>query len=185
MPPATVALVVLNLLAYLLELAAGGAASCAAHGLVPARFVQSGDLGPVLTQMFLHDPAGLSHIAGNMAFLALFGTLVERSVGGWRFLVLYLGSGVAGGLLHVLVDPAATDPLVGASGAIFGVLAVAGALDRRLLGFAAAFLGLNVWYALAGTGGAVSSADHIGGFAVGTLFALAARATDHRLCEET
>jgi len=174
LPLVTLALVLANLLAYLVERAAGGEAFCEAHGLVPARFMRSGDLGPIFSQMFLHDPSGLGHIAGNMAFLAVFGALVERAVGPARFLVVYMAAGVAGALMHVLVDPAATDPLVGASGAIFGVLAVAAVARPRLSVFVAAFFGLNVWHAFFGGGGDVSFGDHIGGFAVGFLFVLLA-----------
>lgn len=182
-PLATVALVLGNLLAYLAELAAGGGAFCEAHGLVPARFVRTGDLGPLFSSMFLHDPSGLAHIAGNMAFLAVFGVLVERSIGSLRFLVVYLAAGVGGALLHVLVNPAATDPLVGASGAIFGVLAVAAVLRPRLIGFLVGFAGINLWYALAGTGGEVSFGDHLGGLAVGAVFVLVARASGSECLE--
>lgn len=183
LPLVTLALVALNLLAFRLELAAGGVAACEQFGLVPARFVRTGDVAPVLTQMFLHDPGDLWHLGGNMTFLIAFGALVEREVGRVRFLALYLAAGVAGAVLHVLVDTTATDALVGASGAIFGVLAVAGTLNRRLLGFAVAFLGLNVWYALAGTGGGVSFGDHIGGFTAGVVFALTYRVAGRDLCE--
>ena len=174
-PTVTAALVLANAAAYLVELGSGVEPFCQAHGLVPERFARSGDLGPVFAAMFLH--AGLAHLAGNMACLAVFGTLVERAVGPARFLCVYLAAGFAGGLLHVLVDPAATDALVGASGAIFGVLAVAAVARPRLIGFTIGFAAINVWYALAGTGGAVSFGDHLGGLMVGALFALAAKAS--------
>lgn len=176
LPLATVVLVGLNVLAYHLELASGGEAFCYAHGLIPAVFTRTGDLAPLATSLFLHDPAGLAHLGANMAFLLVFGALVERALGGLPFLALYGLAGAAGGLLHVLVAPTATIPLVGASGAVFGVLAVAAVLRPRLLGFAVAFAGVEVWHALAGGNGNVSFGAHLGGFAAGAFVALVLRA---------
>jgi membrane associated rhomboid family serine protease len=175
--------VALNVLAYRLELASGGLAVCDAYGLVPARLVQTGDLSPLLSAAFLHDPAGWAHLGFNMAFLAVFGALVERALGGPLFLALYGLAGAAGGLLHVLVDSTSTMPLVGASGAVFGVLAVAAALRPRLLGFAVAVAGVEIWHALAGGGGNVSFGCHLGGFAAGALVALTLRAVGSNAME--
>ena len=177
MPLVTITLVLANVLTYLLELASGGGAFCETHGLVPDRFMRSGDLGPVLSSMFLHDPASLWHLGGNMAFLVIFGTLVERSIGSIRFLVVYLAAGVVGGLTHVLVNPAATDPLVGASGAIFGVMAVAAMVRPRLVGFVASYAAYNLAELLLGSGGSVSVGCHVGGFVVGVGFVFLARAS--------
>ena len=168
-PLVTLVLVTLNVLAYLLELAGGGWRVCNAYGLVPARFAHGGSLEPLFSSLFLHDPSGLLHLGGNMAFLAVFGAIAEGSLGHLGFLALYLVAGASGGLMHVLVNPAATDPLVGASGAIFGVMAVAGALRPRLLGFVVAFVALNVWNAFSGGSGEVSFGCHIGGFIAGVL----------------
>ena len=88
-----------------------------------------------------------------------------------RFLALYLAAGIGGALAHVLANPTSTDVLVGASGAVCGLLAVAAVLRPRiLLGVAAGFVLLNVWYAFAGTNGVVSFEAHIGGFVIGSLF---------------
>jgi rhomboid family protein len=182
-PLFTLLLVAANLLAYCLELEAGGQAACEAYGLIPAQFVRTGALTPMFSSLFLHDPAGLAHLAGNMVFLTLFGTLVERGLGRLGFLSLYLTAGAAGGLCHVLVDPTSTSPLVGASGAIFGVLAVAAVLQPRLLGFVVAFVGLNVWHAFMGGAGDVSFGCHIGGFCVGVLVAMVLRAAGNEALE--
>jgi len=184
-PLFTLLLVAANLVAYSLELGAGGLSACETYGLVPKALMSTGILSPLLTSLFLHDPGALTHIAGNMVFLALFGTLVEGRLGHLRFLALYLAAGVFGGLMHVLVAPGSTDPLVGASGAIFGVLAVAGALYPRLLGFVAAFAGLNIWNAFTGGSGNVSFGCHIGGFIVGFLVVVLLRATDSEALEAT
>ena len=168
-PLVTFALIAANFLAFQIELASGGMVACRAHGLVPARFLASGDWAPVFESLFLHDPSGLTHLGMNMLVLGLFGTVVERSVGHLRFLALYLAAGVLGGLLHVLVDPGSTQPLVGASGAIFGVVAVAGILRPRLLGFVVALGSIQVWHAFAGDGGDASFGAHIGGLVVGAI----------------
>jgi len=179
LPLVTVALVGANLLAYLLELASGGQATCYAYGLIPAKF----HVETLFTSLFLHDPSTLVHLGGNMAFLAVFGALVEGAIGGLPFLGLYLTAGVAGGFLHILVSPEATEPLVGASGAIFGVLAVAGALRPRLLGFVAAFVGINIFHAFAGGAGNVSFGCHIGGFVAGVLNVMIMRAAGNEALE--
>lgn len=183
MPLVTLTLVLANLFAYALELASGGDATCQAHGLVPARFVVSGDFGPVFSGMFLHDPHSWTHIIGNMVSLSVVGTVVEREIGSLRTLAVYLAAGVAGGLLHVVVDPTATDALVGASGAIFGLLAVAAVARPRMIGFVVGFGLMNVWYAFAGTGGAVSFGDHLGGLFAGMVFAMVARISGRTPCE--
>lgn len=183
MPLVTVLLVIANLLAYRLELASGGFSACEAYGLIPAQFIHGGALSPLVSSLFLHDPGAVAHIAGNMIFLALFGALVEGALGAPLFLALYLVAGAVGGLTHVLVDPTATDPLVGASGAIFGVLAVAGALYPRLLGFVVAFAGLNVWHAFMGDAESVSFGTHLGGFFAGFIVVVCLRAARSEILE--
>jgi membrane associated rhomboid family serine protease len=74
----------------------------------------------ILTSMFMHG--GWLHIFGNMLFLWIFGNNVEDSMGRLRFVIFYLLGGIAAALAQVLIDPDATTPLVGASGAIAAVL---------------------------------------------------------------
>ena len=69
------------------------------------------------------------------------------------------------------MDPSATEPLVGASGAIFGLVAVAAALRPPLLGFAVAFGAVEVFHAFTGGAGTASFGCHIGGLCAGVLFA--------------
>lgn len=84
------------------------------------------DFGPhgpwwtLVTYMFLH--AGFLHIFGNLWFFWIFADNVEERLGRLPFLALYLGTGIAGGLLHALVASDSTLPLIGASGAVSGVL---------------------------------------------------------------
>jgi len=74
----------------------------------------------VLTSMFLHG--SWMHLLGNMWFLWIFGNNIEDSMGHARFVVFYLACGVAAALLQVFVSPASAVPMVGASGAISGVM---------------------------------------------------------------
>ena len=171
----TFLLILATILAYGLELTLGGLPVCETHGLIPASF--TGDLTPIFTSLFLHDPATVYHLAGNMAALLLFGLVVERDLGSLALLAVYGFAGLAGGLLHVAVDPSSTSPLVGASGAIFGVMAVAGALRPRLIGFVVGFGAIEVWRALTGGDVAVSFGCHIGGLAGGVVVAMGLRAT--------
>ncbi|MBI4533136.1 MAG: rhomboid family intramembrane serine protease [Candidatus Melainabacteria bacterium] len=92
-------------------------------GLVPARFAHHFGVGQMLTvfsSMFLHG--GFAHIIGNMWFLHIFGDNVEDRMGHLRYLVFYLVSGVAAAMLQVAVAPQANVPMIGASGAIAGIL---------------------------------------------------------------
>lgn len=93
------------------------------YGLVPARFVAHlswAQLCTVFSAMFLH--AGWAHVVGNMWFLHIFGNSVEDRVGHGRYMLLYLCSGICAALLQVTIEPRATLPMIGASGAIAGVL---------------------------------------------------------------
>ena len=116
---------------FVLQLLAGsgGQALVDAFGFVPARLFHSGELGPgafsfgvvgLFTSMFLHG--GLLHLAGNRLFIWIFGDNVEDALGHGRFLLLYLVSGVLAALLQGVIAPASLVPMVGASGAIAGVL---------------------------------------------------------------
>ena len=166
-----------------------------AGGLIPVRLVENID-GPVpavltlITSVFLH--AGWLHLALNLVFLAWVGKYVEWVVGRWRFVLLYLGGGVAGGLLQVAADPQSIAIVVGASGAIaaiFGCYAVLFARSRasgkRVFGidvsseaatavwFAAVWIGLQLatGYVFGGMGQGVAIWAHVGGFITGLVFA--------------
>ena len=74
----------------------------------------------IFSSMFIHG--GLFHFAGNMAFLWVFGDNIENRLGHVKYLIFYLAAGVAATLSHFAVDPNSQAPLVGASGAIAGVM---------------------------------------------------------------
>ena len=100
-------------------------------GLVPKRFTHpswavwagfpADDYWPFLTHMFLHG--GWLHIISNMWTLWIFGDNVEDRMGHGRFLLFYLLCGIAASTVHLMVNPDSTVPVVGASGAISGILA--------------------------------------------------------------
>jgi membrane associated rhomboid family serine protease len=137
-PFVTVTLIAANVLAFLyqasLELAGDPAALKAARefifefGLIPCRLsgacaVPGGFPSPavtIFTSMFLHG--GLFHVAGNMLYLWIFGNNVEDTLGHGRFLGFYLLAGVVAALAQTAVGPASKIPMIGASGAVSGVL---------------------------------------------------------------
>jgi membrane associated rhomboid family serine protease len=89
--------------------------------------VAHGDWWRMVTSMFLHG--GYFHIAVNMYSLYFVGTILEHVIGRWRFLLLYLASGIAGSAGALVWSP--LTPTVGASGAIFGILGALFVLERR------------------------------------------------------
>jgi membrane associated rhomboid family serine protease len=101
-----------------------------AYGTIPAVLFGERSLPPeiapvpagatLLTGMFLHG--SLVHLAGNMLFLWVLGDNVEDALGHLRFVAFYALSGVAAALSHAAIDPASTVPMIGASGAISGVI---------------------------------------------------------------
>src|SRR4029450_1934394 len=115
---------------YLLLSESGAQRAAFALGVIPAvltgREVAPPEIAwlpavaPVFTSMFI--PAGFWHLAGNMLYLWIFGNNVEDAMGHGRFLVFYLLCGVAAIAAQVLPNPGSIIPMVGASGAISGVL---------------------------------------------------------------
>jgi membrane associated rhomboid family serine protease len=117
-PVVTVSLIALNIVVFVYELSLGRAVDAFTlyWGLVPAAFSWM----TVLTSMFLHG--GFMHVAGNMLYLWIFGDNVEDRMGHGRFLVFYLLCGVAAALAQTITTPDSVVPMVGASGAIAGVM---------------------------------------------------------------
>jgi membrane associated rhomboid family serine protease len=125
-PIVTWLLILANVLVFLVALGGSDVDTqviANALGVIPAALVGGVTPAPVLTlvtYMFVH--ANLSHIFGNMIFLWVFGDDVEEALGRWRFLLFYLLCGVIGALAFVASDPTFQGPLIGASGAISGVI---------------------------------------------------------------
>ena len=117
-PYVTVTLIVLNGLVFAYEflLGTGVQEFIYLFGLVPAEF----SWPTVFTSMFLHG--GLMHAGGNMLYLWIFGDNVEDRMGHGRFVAFYLLCGVAAALAQTWMSPGSLVPMVGASGAIAGVM---------------------------------------------------------------
>jgi membrane associated rhomboid family serine protease len=118
-PGVTITVIILNVLIYLLGLMMsdqGRDAFIYAFGLVPAFF----SLLNVFTAMFVHG--GIAHLAGNMLFLWIFGDNVEDRLGHGRFIAFYLMCGFAAAIAQTMLSPNSLVPMVGASGAIAGVM---------------------------------------------------------------
>ena len=91
------------------------------YGLVPSMVSMANPL-TLFTYMFLHG--NLAHLASNVFVLHSVGREVERDVGPIKFTLVYLASGITAGLVHMVINPASNVPVIGASGAIFGLIAV-------------------------------------------------------------
>ena len=128
-PVVSYALLGAIVLAFLWQLQAGDAAVYA-FGLIPARLVHGALLPPqldwapawatVFTSMFLHG--GWMHLGGNLLYLWIFGDNVEDALGRGRFVAFYLLCGVAAALVQTVSETTSIVPMIGASGAISGVL---------------------------------------------------------------
>ena len=138
----------------------------------------------LLTSMFLHG--SLFHLLGNMLYLWIFGNNIEDKLGPLRYLLFYLVGGVAAALTHVLALPGSRTPMIGASGAIAGVLGAYWLLFPRARVMTFVFLiffidivpvpagiVLGLWLLVqilnVGLGGGVAWFAHIGGFLAGVL----------------
>lgn len=119
----TIAIIAINVYVFFIELTSPNTDFLIFHyALVPAfiNFAHPASLIPLVTAQFLHG--GLLHIITNMWFLWIFGDNVEGRLGFFFFPLFYLAAGVAGNLLQYAFIPSSTIPILGASGAIAGVL---------------------------------------------------------------
>src|SRR5690348_8129583 len=118
-PVVTISLIVVNILVFLYEFSLGDYqlnAFISQYGLVPERFHWTS----VFTAMFLHG--GWLHVLGNMWFLWIFGDNIEDILGHGKYLLFYLLCGIAAALLQTYFNYESRVPMVGASGAIAGVM---------------------------------------------------------------
>jgi membrane associated rhomboid family serine protease len=151
---------------------------------VPAEFPDKNIWLAGFVSMFLHG--SVIHILGNMWFLWIFGNNVEEAYGSFGFLAMYLASGIVATATFVLANPTSTDPLIGASGAIAGVLGAYLVLfpTHRVLTLllfffvqvpAVLFLGLWFFSQFGMADASVAWQAHVGGFAFGVLLTLPLR----------
>ena len=163
----------------------------ACQGNTPIGDTEFESKGPwlaIATSMFLHGD--WLHLGFNMLFLWIFGNNVEDHLGRFRYALFYLASGIVATLAHVAVQPDSTVPIIGASGAIAGVMGAylvwfPNARVKTLLFFGLIFcLDIRAKYLLAAwlvsqfvfnSDGGVAWVAHVGGFVFGVLFAIAVR----------
>ncbi len=196
-PIVTYALIALNIIVFLIEIAVGfdNEEFFRTYAFIPAELGDGmGEWLTVFSSMFLH--AGPLHIAGNLLYLWIFGDNVEDALGRVQYLFFYVAGGVAAALAHLITNPTSDIPTVGASGAIAAVLGAYLVLYpssrvKTLIPFGIFFymatlpavVVLGFWFALqllsglATLGvddsvGGVAFWAHIGGFAFGGLVAL-------------
>jgi membrane associated rhomboid family serine protease len=195
LPFVTVLLIAVNVAVFIFQVAAsqGMESAVLRFGAVPYNIIHFRSLGEaagfpalmtLLTSMFLH--ASLFHLLGNMLYLWIFGNNIEDRLGPVRFILFYLVSGVAAALTHILAQPGSRVPMIGASGAIAGVLGAYWILFPRARVKTFVFLlfyidvvpipagiVLGLWFLLqilnVGMGGGVAWFAHVGGFLAGIL----------------
>ena len=191
-PIVTWALIGANILAFVWEYATplSLGAIVGQYGFIPALGLQNLYDFRIFTSMFLH--ADITHVAGNMLYLWVFGDNVEDCCGHASYLFFYLLSGIAGSLMMYVLDPTSPIPAIGASGAISGILGGYLFLYPRarvrtiLFAFyfinfvrvpAMALIGfwfvLQLVYALLGVTTGVAYWAHVGGFVAGLLLVAA------------
>jgi membrane associated rhomboid family serine protease len=196
-PFVTYGLIGLNVIVFLYEMSLGDALNgfIQRFGAIPSMILNPSGPGSyctLISSMFIH--ASLMHIVGNMLFLWIFGDNIEDRMGHVFFFIFYIICGLAGAFLHTITAPSSMVPMVGASGAISGIMGAyillypkARILALVPLGFflrimkLPALLFLGVWFlyqfllgilSIGVKGGGVAYFAHIGGFAVGLVIAL-------------
>ncbi len=193
-PYVTLALIAINVAIFLLTYPGASEAELGrlywTWGLVPARIMAGEGYETLITHMFLHG--GWMHIIGNMLFLWIFGDNLESEMGHVGFLLFYLAAGLAAAALQILPDPYSRAPMVGASGAIAGVMGGYLLLYPRarvdvlviIIVFIRIFampawVVLGIWFGIQIVSGFAASADagvaywaHVGGFIAGLVLAV-------------
>jgi membrane associated rhomboid family serine protease len=210
-PVVTIALIVANIVVFLWQLSIGVSQSSTVYGLVPAALLNQEvplalfqrlryppealqyNFKPawvtVFTSMFMHG--GIMHILSNMWFLWLFGNNVEDRMGRGKFILFYLLCGIAAAGAQVMMGPTSPIPMIGASGAVAGVLGAYLFLfpGSRIICLTVTFIittielpawvVLSLWFVIefvrglmelgVERGGGVAYAAHVGGFLCGWL----------------
>ena len=198
-PVVTHALIGINLLVFLVQMTQGAHLDrfVFTYGLVPARYTVDEVAAhfngfqqafAFVSFMFLHG--GFWHLLGNLWFLYIFGDNVEDRLGHLRYVLFYLGCGIASGVAHLLLNRYSTVPTIGASGAIAGIMGAyflsyprARILTLIPILFIPWFIEIPAFYFLAiwlliqlvsatgviGSGGGIAWWAHIGGFVFGML----------------
>lgn len=198
-PIITIILIVINTIVFLFQISSGDDSNAVVYtyGVIPYRLLHGNEVmgTPIavnlLTAMFLHG--GFLHLAGNMLYLWIFGNNIEDRLGILRFIIFYLLCGVIATYAHALSDPSSMLPMIGASGAISGIIGAYLVLFPRAKIHTLIFFGffiqvikvpavivIGFWIVLQfisgllskglyGDGGGVAWFAHIGGFLAGVI----------------
>lgn len=196
-PLITISLILANVLIFIYELSLPQDAYenlIYKYGAVPLEITTLRDIKPyspiplpmtMITAMFLHG--GVLHIFGNMLYLWVFGNNVEDNFGKLRFIIFYIACGLSASILHIIMNPSSPLPMIGASGAISGVLGAYMLLypfarvDTLVIFFIfiriiplPAFLFIILWFIIQLMGASSMSGNiawfaHIGGFIAGII----------------
>jgi membrane associated rhomboid family serine protease len=197
-PYITIGLIVANVLGWIVQNQMDLDSSIAAYGFHASALAAEPFSAQVwqtlLASMFMH--AGWWHIIGNMLYLWVFGDDIEYALGRPRFLLFYVVSGIGADLFFTLFNRNFTTPMVGASGAISGVLAaylllrpcakvalwfVIRTVEVQAFWVIGIFIASQIWAAATMTASDVAYLDHIGGFIAGALLFIVLRPSDVRL----
>ncbi|NHH97578.1 hypothetical protein DYY66_0879 [Candidatus Nitrosotalea sp. FS] len=173
LPPVTTTLVVVNILVFAYGIFSNTQNSIISnYGFVPNELFKGGYIPDsilrLFTSMFIH--AGIAHIAFNLFALSYMGGFAERSIGRPKFIALYLLAGLGGALFHGIIATYILgngySVLIGASGAISGILGISAALGD-IRGYY--WLAIQVLYVFIGSvvSLSIAFAAHVGGFATG------------------
>ena len=214
-PVVTWAIIAVCVLAYIWERSFGHELEALLNvlGFVPAAlFAQPGEIPgyvavpaklTILTSMFLHG--GILHLGGNMLYLWIFGNNVEDGMGHVRYLLFYLTCGIAAALTFAFIDPTSRLPMIGASGAISGVLAAYVLFYPRARVTVVVPLGIifypfaitaiwvvGLWFVMQLLSAALTNPNHpgvafwahVGGFAAGLVLTPLFKSRDTRLFGE-
>jgi len=175
-------LLIVNVGIYILELFDSSRILINYFGLTPNDVVTGPLVYQVFTYMFLHSPAGLLHIFFNMLMLWMFGSEIERLWGTRKFMRFYLLTGVVAGIFTVIVTYGSTSPVIGASGAVLGVLIAFAVLWPNRMVYLyflipikvkylmIGIVGLDLLFAFSGSGDNVAHWTHVGGAALGIIY---------------
>ena len=202
-PTVTLALIIANILVFVLELTHMSNGTFRQfvmdYALIPTALLEAFSSGDptamgwttftVFSAMFMHG--SIMHLLGNMMYLFVFGRAMEARMGWFGFLMFYLVSGIAAALIHIGSDPSSGIPMLGASGAISGVLGPGYLIlwpKAEIRAFVPPLFVVNIraywylaaWFALqllpiiqssGGSPGGVAYWAHVGGFVAGFIIA--------------
>lgn len=197
-PFITISIIIVNIGIFIKELSLGSNLHqfIQQYALIPSNIAHGYGYITLITSMFIHG--GFLHVLGNMLYLWIFGNNIEDTLGHFKFVLFYILSGLGGALGQIIVSPNSQIPIIGASGAVAGILAAYLIMfpTARIATLVPIFLFLQVirlpaiivigfWIVIqflngiavingqtANTGGGIAWFAHIGGFLAGTILIL-------------